>query len=358
MAAHFYELYIANIEKETSNCVVISFAIPKNLQEIFTFIPGQYITLKTTINGKEERRSYSICSAPFEKKLSIAIKKVSYGVFSTYANEQLKVGDIINAMPPNGKFYTPLIATQKINYLFIASGSGITPIISILKTTLKTETESYCTLIYNNKTKNSVLFFEAIEALKNKYIDRLNVIHIFSREFTDVPLFYGRIDKTKLNALQILINYQKINEFFICGPEEMIHTSILFFKELGIVENKLHFELFGTAHKNKKEIKSKKNIINTRLKSKVTIKADGRSINFELEYDGINILDAALAQGVDLPYACKGGMCCTCKAKLIIGKINMDVNYALEKEEIAQGFILACQSHPTTEIVEVDFDIK
>jgi ring-1,2-phenylacetyl-CoA epoxidase subunit PaaE len=359
MAVHFYDLSISNIYKETNDCVVISFAIPPNLQETSTFTQGQYLTLKVIINGEEVRRSYSICSSPLDNRLSVAIKKVESGVFSTYANEQLKKGEIVQVMPPNGKFFTPLQNLNNNNYLAIASGSGITPILSIIKTTLATELQSSFTLVYNNRNRNSIIFFEAIEALKNKYMKRFTVIHILSREKTDTPLLYGRIDTTKLKDLATIINYNNFAAFFICGPEQMIMASKDFLVAQGIAPNTIHFELFATS----KKIGALQKIVitekeNAAPKSNITIIADGRSLTFHLAYNGEAILDAAMQQGADLPFACKGGMCCTCKAKLLQGKVHMDINYALEPEEIAQGYILTCQAHPTTHTVVVDYDVK
>jgi ring-1,2-phenylacetyl-CoA epoxidase subunit PaaE len=358
MAVQFYDLSITSIAKETNDCVVLTFAIPTAIATIFNYTQGQYITLKTIIDGNEVRRSYSICSAPHENKLSVAIKKVVGGVFSTYVNTVLKQGDTIQVMPPNGKFYTKLDATNKNNYLALASGSGITPILSIIKTTLVAEPKSTFTLVYSNKTKSSIIFFEALEALKNKFMHRFTIIHLLSREKTDAPLLNGRIDKNKLVDLQTVVDYKSFAAFFICGPEEMIMTSKDFLLDNNIEANKIHFELFATGKKNTAVKNTATTINDNAPKSSISVIADGRSIAFELPYNGSNILDAAMQQGADLPYACKGGMCCTCKAKLVQGNVSMDVNYALEPEEVADGYILTCQAHPTTEIVVVDYDTK
>ena len=238
-----------------------------------------------------------------------------------------------------------------------AAGSGITPIISIIKTSLQTEPNSSFTLVFGNRSRSSIIFFEELEGLKNKYLQRFNFINILSREKTDAPINFGRIDNEKLAALSKLINYKSIDDFFICGPEEMIFCIKEFLEQLGIDKKKIHFELFGTPG-------SKVNKVQTTEdksggpKSKITVKLDGRSFDFDLGINAGNILDAALQQGADLPFACKGGVCCTCKAKLIEGEVKMDVNWGLEHEEIEQGYILTCQSHPVTEKVVVDFDIK
>jgi ring-1,2-phenylacetyl-CoA epoxidase subunit PaaE len=355
MALHFYDLAITSIQKEIKDCVVLCFAIPEALQETFTFTQGQNITLKATINGEEVRRSYSICTAPFENILAVAIKKVEQGIFSTYANEQLKVGDILSVLPPTGKFQTTLNSTHQKNYVAFACGSGITPILSIIKTTLHTETKSSFTLVYSNRNKSSIIFFEAIEALKNKYFNRFTLIHLLSREKTDAPINYGRINEEKLIVLEKLIAFNKTDDFFICGPQEMIFTTRDFLLKKAVTEKQIHFELFATNTPKKATSTTIEDA--TTPKSNITVKLDGRSFDFKLAYNSDSILDAAMQQGADLPFACKGGVCCTCRAKLIQGEVKMDVNYALEAEEIAQGFILTCQAHPITDTVVVDFDV-
>jgi ring-1,2-phenylacetyl-CoA epoxidase subunit PaaE len=355
MATHFHNLKVKEVIKETPSCVSISFDIPENLKEIFAFKEGQNITIKKNINGEEIRRSYSICNAPFEKELKVAIKKVDAGLFSTYANEELKAGDELEIMPPLGNFSSK---KNNGNYIAIAAGSGITPIISVIKHTLKTQANSSFTLIYGNQSRGSIIFFEEIESLKNIYMERFNTVHILSRERTDATLNYGRIDSEKLLLLKKQLQFKNFTEAFICGPEEMIFSAAAFLEAEGIAKKDIHFELFTSSSKNK--VITKKIIIETddAPKSNITIKLDGRTFEFKLGYKADNILDAALAQGADLPYACKGGVCCTCKAKLIEGKVSMDVNYALEEEEVADGYILTCQSHPLTENIVVDFDVK
>jgi ring-1,2-phenylacetyl-CoA epoxidase subunit PaaE len=357
MALHFHPLVISNIEKETSDCVVVSFLVPDALQETFRFAHGQNITLKTDIDGLPVRRSYSICSAPFEKELQVAIKKVPGGVFSTYANTLLKPGDMISVLPPTGKFYTVLNPARGKKYVAFACGSGITPVLSIIKTSLHEEPQSEFILIYSNRSRSSIIFFEALEALKNKYMNRFTLIHLLSREKTETTLNFGRIDPEKLSALNRIIHYETVDDFFICGPEEMIMTTKKFLENSGIPDKKIHFELFA-ASTAKKQINKPEAVADNTHKSKITVKLDGRYFEFNLAFGAESILDAALQQGADLPYACKGGVCCTCKAKLLEGEVLMDVNYALEPEEVAEGFILTCQSHPTTEKVVVDFDIK
>lgn len=359
MAVHFHSLRINDVRRETPDCVSVCFDIPAELEKEFHFKEGQNITLKKNIAGEEIRRSYSICTAPHENELRVAIKKVDGGLFSQFANDTLKAGDELEVLPPTGKFNAKFIEGRAGNYLAIAAGSGITPIVSIIKHTLQKEPNSNFTLVYSNRSRGSIIFFEELEAIKNKYIRRFNFINVLSREKTDADIFYGRIDEQKLGMLERLIPYHNFDEIYICGPESLIFTTNDFLQKKGIDKKNIHFELFTTPGQSQQK---KKTILTEEEdkgpKSNVTIKLDGRSFAFDLPYTGQSILDGALQQGADLPYACKGGVCATCRAKLIDGEINMDINYALEPEEIEQGFILTCQSHPKTEKVTVDFDIK
>lgn len=360
MAVHFHTLKVKKVIKETPDCISVVFDVPQNLQEVFSFSHGQNITLKKDIGGEEIRRSYSICAAPYENELKVAIKKVDGGLFSCYANESLQPGDELEVLPPTGKFNTPLQSSNKKQYVAFAAGSGITPILSIIKTTLQAEPESSFTLVYGNRTRGSIIFFEELEGLKNKYLSRFNLINILSREVTDTQLNHGRINREKLEELAKLISFSKADDFFLCGPEEMIFTVKDFLEQAGVDSRHIHFELFTTPGQQQTETNTGAATNGDEdPKSKVTVTVDGRSFGFELPLNSkTSILDAALKQGADLPFACKGGVCCTCKAKLLSGQVKMDVNWSLEQEEIEQGFILTCQSHPLTDTVEVDFDIK
>jgi ring-1,2-phenylacetyl-CoA epoxidase subunit PaaE len=360
MSIHFRKLVIKELRKETADCVSVLFDIPDAIKNDFAFKHGQSLTMRTFLNGEEVRRTYSICSSPLDNEWRVAIKKQEGGVFSTFANDQLKEGEVLEVMPPVGKFYTELNPANKKNYLAFAAGSGITPVISIIRTTLRTEPNSQFTLVYGNRNKNSIIFKEELEALKDKFIDRFRIIHILSRERTDAPINSGRVDVSKLNELSKLINYKAVNEFFICGPEEMIFCVKDFLESAGIDKRTIHFELFITPGEEmkKKARQEKAKTQEPGAKSKITIKLDGISFDFELGMNDVPILDAALKQGADLPFACKGGVCCTCKARLIQGEVDMEVHWGLEDEEIEQGYILTCQSHPKTETVVVDFDIK
>ena len=360
MSIHFHPLKIKEVRKETPECVSVLFEIPTGLKDSFAFQHGQSLTMRTFLNEEEIRRTYSICSSPLDNEWRVAIKKQDYGLFSNFANDQLKAGDTVEVMEPVGKFYTELNSENKKNYLAFAAGSGITPVISIIKTTLRTEPQSSFTLVYGNRSRSSIIFFEELEALKNKFIDRFNLIHILSRERTDAPINFGRIDTEKLKDLGRLIDYSLFHDFFVCGPEEMIFCVKAFLEQKEIDSKKIHFELFSTSGQSQKsKVKSEKTKTESGASSKITVKLDGRSFDFDLPMNSETvILDAALKQGADLPYACKGGMCCTCKAKLLEGEVEMDVHWGLEEEEVEKGYILTCQSHPKTEKVVVDFDIK
>ncbi|MDW3210225.1 MAG: 1,2-phenylacetyl-CoA epoxidase subunit PaaE [Reichenbachiella sp.] len=353
---HFYPLKISKLIKETYDCVSLEFEVPPAHQAIFKYKQGQHVTLKKIIDGEDVRRSYSICSSPKENRLKVAIKKVDGGAFSTYANEKLQPGEELEVMPPSGSFNSELNAEQSKNYVGFAGGSGITPIISILKSVMDTEPHSEFTLIYANRGTDTIVFKEEIEGLKNTYMERLNIFHVFSEEHTEFPLFEGFVDKEKVTAFsKTIIDLNSTDEFFICGPEPMmlgIQEALL---DLNVDKSKVHIELFtspvgklGTGTGQKKESFEK-------VKCKITIQIDGVKMDFDYNSND-SILDAATKKGADLPYACKGGVCCTCKAKLIEGEVDMAVNYALEQDEIDRGYVLSCQAHPKTDKVVLSFD--
>lgn len=357
---HFHPLQVKKVEKETDDCVSIEFSVPQDLQETFRFTQGQNLTIRKHFNGEEVRRNYSICTSPFDNQMKVAVKKVEGGLFSTWANEELKAGDVLEVLPPTGKFYTALNPAQRKRYVAFVAGSGITPVLSIIKTTLLTEPKSEFTLVYGNRTKNSIIFKEELEALKDKFMDRFRLYHILSREQADAEINSGRIDVAKLELLfSKVIDREACDEFFLCGPEEMIFCIKGYLAGKGVPPEHIHFELFTVPGQ-------KQSTVTTQHKpeeeqgpqAKVSVKLDGILFDFDLGYEGDSILDAALRQGADLPYACKGGVCTTCKAKLTEGEVVMDVNWGLEPDEVEKGFILTCQSHPKTEVIKVDFDAR
>lgn len=357
----FYSLKVKEITPETGDCVSVALDVPEELKEVFQFAPGQYLTFKKDLNDAEVRRSYSICVSPNDQELRVAIKKVEQGKFSGYANTDMKVGDLLDVMPPMGKFSPRKSDATKKNYLAFAAGSGITPVMSIMKTVLQNEPESQFTLVYGNKNRNTIIFREAIEGLKNIYMQRLRLYHVLSREMMDVPLFNGRINAEKVKTFaDTLINLKEIDEVFICGPEEMLLSVRQQLQDLGVPHEKIHIELFTSPDQPQA---SHENWVKTHKQedgksSKVSIRLDGATFEMELPYNGDSILDAALKHGADLPYACKGGVCSTCRAKVTEGSVVMETNYALEKDEVAKGFVLTCQSHPTSEKVVIDFDAR
>lgn len=359
----FHSLRVKQIKRETSDAVSISFEVPVELKSDYTYTQGQYITIRKNFNGEEVRRSYSICSSPLDGDLRVGIKTVENGLFSNYANHELKEGDQLEVMTPMGMFFTELNPSQSKNYLAFAAGSGITPIMSIIKTTLAVETKSTFTLVYGNKTTGSIMFLEEIEALKNMYLDRITVFHLLSRESVDVPILNGRINKDKCEEFftKNLIDSSKINDAFICGPEDMIHGVKACLEARGLNSKNVHFELFTTPTQIANAISHKSHVqavSDNKAKSSVSVKIDGITYQLELPYDGETVLDAALKTGADLPFACKGGVCCTCRAKVTKGSASMEMNFSLEDDEVEKGYILTCQAHPTSEELFVDFDIK
>ncbi|MCC9167956.1 1,2-phenylacetyl-CoA epoxidase subunit PaaE [Pontibacter harenae] len=356
--SRFHKVRIKSIKKETPDCVTVALDVPSELQDTFRYTQGQYLTFRRDFDGEKLRRSYSICSSPLEGEWKVAIKKVPEGRFSGYANEGLQVGEELEVMPPMGRFYTDLDPANEKLYVAFAAGSGITPILSIVKTILLTEPKSQIYLIYGNRGRNSIIFKEEIEGLKNKHMDRLSVYHILSREQGDTELLFGRINKEKTKLfLDNIIAPAQIDECFICGPEEMIFGVKDVMQEAGVDANKIHFELFATGDKGQQS-QQKKKISNGAAdkQSHVTVKLDGNVLQMEMSYYGRTILEAATELGADLPYSCKGGVCSTCRARVVEGEVEMDVNYSLEPEEVQAGYILTCQSRPLTEKVVVDFD--
>lgn len=357
--SRFHKVKIKRLHKETPDCVVVSLDVPAELRETFRFTQGQYLTFRRHHNGEELRRSYSICSSPLEGEWQVAIKKVPQGRFSTLAVDCLQVGEELEVMPPSGHFHTPLDPAQAKQYLFFAAGSGITPVFSIIKTVLLTEPNSQVTLVYGNRGRNSIIFKEGIEALKNKFLHRLSVYYVLSREQNDADLLFGRIDEAKTKQfLEKVVPASQIDECFICGPEDMINGVRAALTKAGVAAEKIHFEMFGSANAGQAGTAKAKllPVGEDDKKSLVTLKIDGGSRLLEMSYYGNTILDAALESGIDAPYSCKNGMCSTCMARVTDGQVEMDVNYSLSETEVARGYVLTCQARPVSEKVTVDFD--
>lgn len=358
MTPKFHKLIVKDVRKETKDCTSVAFEVPTEHKKDYQFIQGQYLTLRTDINGEDIRRSYSICSSPLDGELRVAIKKIDGGKFSTFANDVLKKGDKLEVMTPIGNFYTTLDPQQTKHYIAFVAGSGITPVLSIMKTVLQTEPKSTFTLLYGNKNTASIIFKEEIESLKNQYLNRFSVHYFLSRQRLETPLLNGRITGEKCKILfDKLIDVQQADEFFLCGPQKMVFEVRDALTAAGVSEKNVHFELFTSPDG---ELGEEKPIeVKEELKGKssaVTVKLDGITFDMQVPFGGATVLDAALNKGANLPFACKGGVCCTCKARLLEGEVTMAKNYALEQEELDQGFILSCQAYPTTEKVVVDFD--
>ncbi len=356
----FHQLTVSKVRQETDDAVCITFDVPDELRETFRFAHGQYLTLKADIDGTEVRRSYSICAGVDDPDLRIAVKRIAGGAFSSYANKSLRPGDTLDVLPPAGTFTCDLNPAHEKNYLCIAAGSGITPVISIVKSILGREPYSQVTLLFGNQRVASIMFREELEQLKNRYMSRFQLVHILSRENRDIEILNGRINNKKGAELtQYLVDLVGTDDFFLCGPESMISEVSRGLRGAGIDEARIHYELFGASADDAAIVVEKHRERARRLGGKVSlvkVKSDGRETSFELSADGENVLDGAIAAGLDLPYACKGGVCATCKAVVVHGRVEMDLNHALEQHELEAGYVLTCQSHPLSDEVVIDFD--
>jgi ring-1,2-phenylacetyl-CoA epoxidase subunit PaaE len=357
MSTHFHSLRVKSITPDTDEAVIVSFDVPAALQHDFQFTQGQHLTLRTLLNGKEERRSYSICSGVDDGELRIGVRHVSGGVMSSWINQSLKTGETIDVLPPEGRFFVPVDASQARHYLGIAGGSGITPILAIMKTVLAREPLSQFTLIYANRRQSSTMFKEELEDLKNRYLTRLTLHTVFSQEHMDSPLNSGRLTQAKLGEfLSVLIQPQQLDHIFVCGPHGFNDEADAALLATGVPAEHIHIERFGVpvdaaGGKTKPTVQA-----GDAPQAMIQIIRDGLSRDIEFRTEHGNVLDAAAAAGLEVPYSCKSGVCCTCRAKLMEGQVRMDRNFALEPHEVAAGFVLTCQAHPLTERVVISFD--
>lgn len=353
MTPKFHSLKIAEVRRETADAVSLRFEVPAELADDYRFVQGQHLTLKAEVAGEELRRSYSICAAVDDGELRVAIKKIAGGVFSTWANDSLKAGDSIEVMTPEGRFHTDLDPASARHYVAFAAGSGITPVMSLIKTTLKAEPNSRFTLIYGNRRQNSVIFAEALEDLKDRYMTRFTLYHVFSREEQEVPLFNGRLDRARVGAfLDTLVPAETIDAAFICGPGEMIDEVEAGLLAGGVAAERIHLERFGVPDSGPAHHVE----AGDAPQARVTIIVDGLRREMDFRAEDPSILEVALAAGLDLPFSCKGGVCCTCRARVLEGKVRMDKNFSLEQPDVDDGFVLTCQAHPLTERVVISFD--
>src|ERR1700761_6446479 len=351
----FHRLVVNDLRRETPDAVSLTFAIPQELADDYSFTPGQYLTLRTMMDGEEVRRSYSICSGPNDGELRIAVKKVDGGAFSNWAADELKAGDELEVMTPTGRFGVAVAPEVARVYVGFAAGSGITPILSIVKGVLASEPNSRFFLFYGNRTTGSMLFREALEELKDRFLQRFSVFHVISGEEQDIPILHGRLDGEKVKVLlRSLVPAASVDHVFICGPAGMSEQVEVACRETGIAGDRIHVERFVSEFGGKPRPKT---IVPAGAppKAVASLIVDGKRRDVPVA-EGEAILDAALRAGMDLPFACKGGMCSTCRAKLVEGEAQMEVNYSLEPWELKAGFILTCQARPGSDRVVVDYD--
>ncbi|MCZ6657874.1 MAG: 2Fe-2S iron-sulfur cluster-binding protein [Gammaproteobacteria bacterium] len=356
----FHDLKVARVVPDTSSAVKVTLEVPAALAKAYAFKPGQYLTFERLIDDEQVKRSYSICSAPGEP-LQVGIKQQPDGRFSTFANHGLAVGEALSVGTPEGRFTPRQRQRDGVNYLCMAAGSGITPILSIIRATLGQDTKSQVTLLYGNKTTASMMFRDELMYLKNRYLERFHLIGVFSQEQQDNELFNGRIDNAKgAELIRRLLDLSAFDEFFLCGPESMVSEVTRGLRGEGVAAANIHYELFSAsaddaAHRVRKHEERARHFSNK--VSTVTVNLHARRHVFDLESDGENLLDRAQAMGLDVPYSCKDGVCATCKARIVSGRVDMDVNHALTEQEVASGLVLTCQSHPITANVELDYDV-
>ena len=356
--AQFYRLRVRDVQRETRDAVVVTLEPDAGDATAFRFIQGQYLTFRKDFDGEELRRSYSICSAVGEPALRVGIKRVEGGAFSTWANQDLKTGMMVEAMPPMGNFHVPLDPAAARNYLLFAGGSGITPVLGILKTVLTAEPKSTATLAYGNRTIASIMFREELEDLKNTYLGRLSVLHVVEAEAQDIDLFTGRMDREKCDRLFAhWIDVADADYAFICGPEPMMLAIADALKAHGLPSDRIKFELFTSGQQGRAKNRAvAANLASAGGQTAATITLDGASRIVHMPKVGQSVLEAALEADLDAPFACKAGVCSTCRALVLEGEVEMQANYALEDYEVNRGYVLTCQSYPVSDKVVVSYD--
>ena len=356
MAEHFYKLRIAEIVAETDEANSIRFEVPEGLQEVFRFKAGQHLSVRADINGEEIRRNYSLCVAPSEDKLKVTVKRIAGGVFSNWVGDNLKAGDTLDVMTPHGSFTVDFDPAAKRRYVAFAGGSGITPVMSLIKTALGTEPDSSFTLFYGNRDANSIIFLEALAALKDSYLGRFELYHFLSDEAGDVELFNGMLDRETCDeAIDHLVDdVTAVDAWFICGPGPMMDAAEAALTDRGVAKDRIHIERFLAGRPSAALAAQMAQLQEKAAGLTLTVTLDGRTR--KVEFTEANILDSAREAGLPAPFACKAGVCATCRAKVTKGKVEMAARYGLTDDEIAAGYILTCQSVPVGEGVSVDYD--
>jgi len=350
----FHPLKVARLENETTNSVRVALQVPDDIAREFDFLPGQHLPVQTTLEGKIVRRTYSISSVPGQMPLEIGVRVQPGGKFSEFVANELKVGDALEVMPPFGQFHASVDADNEKTYLAFAAGSGITPILSIVRSTLENEPASRVLLFYGNRRQRTTMFIDDLYALKNRFAERLQLYFLFSQEEQEFPIFSGRIDNEKVAELyRAFCVGLEPDEAFICGPDTMIEAVRSALSNLGMPEDALHAERFGAAKK--KGAQQATVAAGSEHDCEVTVIMDGHRKTFDMSEDD-NIVDGAAAQGIELPYSCKGGVCATCRTHVRDGEVKMDTNYGLEPWEVEKGYVLACQSHPLSDKLTLDYD--
>jgi len=354
----FHELKVRRVTRDTAEAVIVTFDVPEALQPVFGFTQGQYLTLRKQIDGQDLRRSYSICAGVDDGELRVGVRKVRGGVFSNWINEHLKPGDTLSVMAPQGRFFVPIEPDAQRHHLGIAGGSGITPILSIMKTVLAREPKSSFTLIYGNRSLKSTMFKEELEDLKDRYMTRLVLHHVFSEEHTDAPINMGLMNRDKIaEFLRAVVPAASVDHAFVCGPYQMNDEAEAALLAAGVPEDRVHIERFGVPQ----QAGTVGAVMHQALPgdaeiARVVIVRDGLQREITFTKDQPSILDCASAAGLEVPFSCTSGVCGTCRAKLVEGQVRMERNFALDKAEVAAGFVLTCQAHPTTERVVLSFD--
>lgn len=357
MSLNFHPLRVREVRPDTDEAVIVSFDVPAEHRETYRFTQGQYLTLRAEVGGEDLRRSYSICAGVDDGELRVGVRKVGGGRFSNWVNSQLKAGDTIQVFPPQGRFFVPVDAKAQRHYVGIAGGSGITPILSIMKTVLAKEPGSRFTLIYGNRRQASTMFKEEIEDLKNQYLTRLSLHHVFSDEVVDSPLMGGIMNREKIaEFLGALVDPASIDHAFICGPYQMNDEAEAALLAAGVKPEAIHVERFGTPEMQQGKPAPHELRAEDAEAATVVLIRDGLAREFAFTKNDPSLLDAAARAGLEVPYSCKSGVCSTCRCKLVEGQVRMDKNFALEKHEVEAGFILSCQAHALTPRVVISFD--